>query len=860
MAWSPVPLAGGHYTDNARPWANQEVVNWLPVKAERPGARSDLMLRDVPGLRPFSVVGTGPIRGAHNAEGTLFIVSGTGLYRISPLGVASSLGTVPGVGRVSMAHNQITGGNEVVIANGSAAYVYNTAEDSFAQITDEGFPGAKSVRFLGQMILYVEPFGRYWGSSDLADATSYNTIFRQEAEGSPDLILHVEPSQGEALVFGKRTIEVWNNTVTENANFQRTTVIERGAASQGAIVTLDNSVMFLGDDGVLYRLDGYTPIPISTRLLEFGIRREDREKAYAFTWEDGGHKVVYFNFPGGKTYGFDVSQNEWHRRESYGLDRWRLNCLAPFARKWIGGDFADGTLWELDWDYHKEGCDEIVRICRPPMMHNGGNRVRVNGLRFVVDMGEAADPLEASITGALPDGYPGDEVSYQYTIAGYVEGDEVSGIAVTDGALPAGLSISTTGLVTGTRTEDGDYTFTLSGTDRCGNSVTLTDSSTTHPFTISGDLPDGVVGQSLPGGYTNTHGVTPITYAAGAGTPTGGTLGTDGNWTGSYTAPGSFAWPVTATDSAGNTATLNDSNVVTGPLAFSVRENASQVYRYNADGNALTSVTTIAGDKFGVAVTRDYNYVWVCDRDNDLLYKLNATTLAVEFSVATVNAPVGVVLSPDGTKVYVQGFSQVRSHSATDGATVLTGTLSASSQVGAPGIAINPDGSKLYTSHGVSAGFVMLDATTLTETSVVAVSIYASIAINPAGTLVYAQRQASATIDVFSASTGAFSHSIAGGSSDGSIAFLPDGSKFYVAGQGSGTKVINATTEVSSGITGAGGSGNSGAAVSPDGGTLFAVYGTGGVLHEVDTATDTLRSSTASSTVYGRGIASRALP
>ena len=853
MAWQPVPLASGHYTDNARPWANQEVVNWLPVKPERPGTRSELMLRDVPGLRPFSVVGTGPIRGAHNAEGTLFIVSGTGLYRINTLGVASSLGTIPGVGRVSMAHNQITGGNQVVIANGSSGYVFDTTDESLTQITDEGFPGAKSVRFLGQMILYVEPFGRFWGSSDLADATSYNTIFRQEAEGSPDLILHVEPSQGEALVFGKRTIEVWSNQVTENANFQRTTVIERGAASGNAVVTLDNSCIFLGDDGILYRLNGYTPVPISTRPLEFKLKDYDLSKAFAFTWEDAGFKVVYFTVPGGHTWGYDVATGELHRRESYELDRWRLNTLTPFARKWIGGDFADGTLWELDWDYHKEGCDEIVRICRPPMMHNGGNRVRVNGLRLEVDMGEAADPLEASITGALPDGYPGDEVNYQYTIAGYVEGDEVSGIAVTDGALPAGLSISTTGLVTGTRTVSGDYSFTISGTDRCGQAVTLTDDSTTHPFTISGDLPDGVVGQPLSGGYTNTHGVEPITYAVGAGIPTGGTLGTDGNWTGAYTTAGAFAWLVTATDAAGNTATLNDSNVVTGPLAFTARESAAQVYRYNADGNVLSSVSTITGDKFGVAMSRDYTSIWVCDRDNDRLYRLNATTLAVELNVATVSAPLGVVLSPDGATVYVQGASQVRSHAAADGAVIATGTFN--TKVGSPSVAIHPDGSKLYTSD--SGFFITVDTATLTPSSV-ALSTYSSVAINPAGTFVYAQREAAATIDVFTAA-GAFSHSIAGGSSDGSIAFLPDGSKFYTAGTG-GTKVINATTEVSTAVVGIGAIGQHGAAVSADGGTLFVVDNADGRIYEADTATNIVRSNTGAGTAYGRSIASRALP
>jgi hypothetical protein len=514
MRWNPVPLAGGSYADSTRPWTSQDTVNWLPVKAERAGTRSDALLRDVPGLRPFAVAGTGPIRGAHNAEGKYFVVSGQELYQISTTGVAIPIGTVPGVGRVQIAHNQIDGGNEIEVANGTSGYVYNTVTEVFAQITDDGFPGAKTTRFLGQKLLQVEPFGRYWFESEVNAATSYNTIFRYPAEGAPDLILHVEPSQGEALVFGNRTIEVWSEQVTETASFQRGTVIERGAASAHSIVTLDNSCIFLGNDGIVYRLNGYTPVPISHRPLEGSLARLDLSKSFAFTWEDRGHKVAYFTFYGGQTWGYDIPQGEWHRRESYGLDRWRLNTLTQWNGMWVGGDFADGTLWELDWDYHKEGCDELVRKRRPPVMHDGGNRTQVHAVRIFADIGpKPAPPGELAITNDLPNGTEGDTISFQYASTGGVEPHTFEIIV---GALPSGLTMDSAGLITGTAPETLPVSWTVRVTDCFDSTADLADSAAF--VGLSGTLDDGTVGVAYSSSLTAGGGIVPyVLYDITAG-------------------------------------------------------------------------------------------------------------------------------------------------------------------------------------------------------------------------------------------------------------------------------------------------------------------------------------------------------
>ena len=473
----PFPIVGGAYTDDALPWTHQETINYLPVKAERAGTRSPSKLAMVPGMRVFSDIGDGPHRGAHDVEGKKFVVSGSKLYQITVDGVATEIGTIPGTGRVCMAHNQITGGNQLVIGAGSVGYCYNTYTGVFGQITDDAFPGMIACDFLNQRILGVEPQRRYWFHSALVDATDYNALDEYQAETSPDRIVGLIALHNEVLVFGERTIEPWTNVPTENQAFQlqRGSVIESGCASGNTICKLDQSVFYLTENGQIARLNGYVPQIISTHALEGAIKDCDWSRAFAFTWEDKGHTVYYITFPDGQTWGYDVRQGEWHRRKSFGLERWRLNTLFKSAGLWLGGDFQNGKVYRLDWDYALDGCDPIERIRSSGYVHKDGERARINALQIVMDSGAAQSVKHDGIviTGSMPDTYVGASVSFQYTITTAYPGQEYT---LEVSGLPDGLSIDGTGLVTGTPTTVGTFAISLSAVDDCGNESSHADS------------------------------------------------------------------------------------------------------------------------------------------------------------------------------------------------------------------------------------------------------------------------------------------------------------------------------------------------------------------------------------------------
>jgi hypothetical protein len=330
-----------------------------------------------------------PIRGLRNVEGSLFVVSGNQLYRVDGGGIATEVGTVPGLDRVSIDYNQVANGNQVAIDNGFSRYVFNTADNSFAQVTDDQFPGSFVAEFLDGYILGVEPFGRYWFWSDLADALSYSSFDRAQAEARPDPIQALKVFNREVWVFGRDTTEVFVNTGALNGTFQRagSTVLNVGCAGRFAVARSNAGLFWLGGDGRMYSAQGYNPAPISTPPVEQAIRGLDWSQCFAFTWEDEGHSVVYFGFPNGVTFGFDASTGLWHRRESQGLPGWRIGHLERWDGKWIAGDIYGGGLYELAWDAYDEAGSDLVCTRTSGVFSDAQNLLVFSGLELVMDTG-----------------------------------------------------------------------------------------------------------------------------------------------------------------------------------------------------------------------------------------------------------------------------------------------------------------------------------------------------------------------------------------------------------------------------------------------------------------------------------------
>lgn len=478
MRREPIPFIGEFYADDTRPWAQQDVCNWLPTASESPGTRTSVMLKTPPGLSPFAVLpnANDPGRGIYTAEGRLLVAVGDEVSQITPESVPILLGEVPGTSRVRFAHNQISGGNEILMVNGSSGYVYNTVTEVFARITDAGYPGAIDAVFIDGFMVQIEPARRFAFNSEPADAMNYNTLDRFTSEVSPDLLQGMAVSNNELLLLSETTGEFFYNSGAAQQPFRTKRIsFQRGCAGRYTIAVLDNTVVWLGDDGMFYRLNGYTPERISTHPIEQAIRGLNWAQAFAFIWEIEGHSVCYWTFPDGFTVGYDASQPkglQWHRRASYQMDRWRVSGTAFWQNRWYASDFQYGRVWELDPEYPWEGETEFLSECTGPVIHDNQNAVLMPRFEVIMDTGLPAVPVRLTplaIYGDPPDGRR--SYAYTYTFIG-LGGVSPYTWALESGSLPDGVTLDTnTGVISGVATTAQTAVFELRLTDSTGQFV-----------------------------------------------------------------------------------------------------------------------------------------------------------------------------------------------------------------------------------------------------------------------------------------------------------------------------------------------------------------------------------------------------
>ncbi|MRU29929.1 hypothetical protein FGW84_01175, partial [Xylella fastidiosa subsp. multiplex] len=105
-------------------------------------------------------------------------------------------------------------------------------------------------------IVGVEPSGRYWFHSALADATSYRALDRYEAESQPDRIGGLTVIHRTVFVLGKLSGEFFYNSGASEGTFQRPagTQMQPGCAPTPTLPQMGNTVFRLRHDGRVYRL------------------------------------------------------------------------------------------------------------------------------------------------------------------------------------------------------------------------------------------------------------------------------------------------------------------------------------------------------------------------------------------------------------------------------------------------------------------------------------------------------------------------------------------------------------------------------------------------------------------------------
>lgn len=383
-----IPFASFEASGRSQSLNASRLINLFPEKPVQ-GSRSELVLRATPGLMSFSSVGTGPIRGMHVMNSTLFVVSGTSLYSVASDGTATLLGssgTITGTGFVDMASNA---NSELVIINSSGTgWVWDTSTLASISSGDADFgDDASSVTFLDQYLIYGRVSTGQVFISDTNNAKSYNALAFGTAEYAPDNVVQVFAHAGQLWVFGDYTTEVWYNSGASPMPFLRiggAVLTDIGGTAHTA-AAVDQNIYWRGADGIVYRATGVQPQRISTHEIENRIK--DWTNFRGFAYKDEGHAFYVLTATEGCVV-YDAATNLWHERNTFSITRWRASCYARCYSKHLVGDYLIGTVYEMSLANYADGSVDLQRrvISRP--IEDEGRRISIPRMQVHFEHGK----------------------------------------------------------------------------------------------------------------------------------------------------------------------------------------------------------------------------------------------------------------------------------------------------------------------------------------------------------------------------------------------------------------------------------------------------------------------------------------
>ena len=422
------------YQLRSRPASPARLVNCMPEQVP-PDAQKNAVpaiLIRAPGVKAWTTVGDGPIRGMYAAHielttghiEYLYVVSGQKLYYVDTAKAVTEIGTVGGGGRIDIDSNlnwvvvvnepdgyswrgthtgTHTGANNVggtdtegimedsaasfppgklvgetisnttdlsagiitantettvtvILANGtgddwdtSDAYTINT----FAKIADDDFisRGAGDVEFLDDFMIFREPDSARFFIAEYGSTSDFDALQFAIADSSTDDLVGMIEDHRQLLLFGTKSLELWENTGAFGVPFERNIngVIPKGCLNAATIAAVDYSVYWVAEDNTVRRLDGLTPMVVSTHAVEQFIAAATASTLEAFTYDQEGHFFYVLTADEG-TFVLDLRTSEWHERETYAKNNWQPRQYAQFAGKELVGDSNSNKIGEIDPD------------------------------------------------------------------------------------------------------------------------------------------------------------------------------------------------------------------------------------------------------------------------------------------------------------------------------------------------------------------------------------------------------------------------------------------------------------------------------------------------------------------------------
>jgi hypothetical protein len=415
----PFPLES--YEHPSLPLVAKRLVNLFAEKAPD-DARTAAFLASTPGLVAWTTalggsgpIGTGPILAMNDdMPGRVYLVSGNQAFRLYfPL--AGGV-TVDYLGIVGTADSGTGSQNSfVTIAAGPTAVVFCVAPNAYTcghnpgtilnQIGGPVFTGATSVCYVdGYFAFSATGNSSQWFISRLLDPTAFDALDFVFSDAMPNVIRRVIAHREQVWTIGEAGMEVWYNAGSSGLEttpgfsffpFRRASggVVPVGTGSPMSVCRADQSVWWLGVDGIVYRSNGYKPLRVSTHAIEI-ILGNGLNGLYALTHPYRGHWFYALTTVDHRTLVYDVATGNWHERATStdGTGPWQASvCAVDDNSIKLFGDRTSNVLYTLGVQATDAGVTVLRQATLPPLWANT-NRAFCARVEIEMELGAPNSP------------------------------------------------------------------------------------------------------------------------------------------------------------------------------------------------------------------------------------------------------------------------------------------------------------------------------------------------------------------------------------------------------------------------------------------------------------------------------------
>jgi len=391
----PLPIANGFYLSDALIISAQQCINWYPNIVQTSGLTQESLFGTA-GLNQLTTTGTlnQQTRGMLVMDKIAFVVNGDTLYRVNRDTInpdtfsTTSLGTITGTGRVSMATN---GTQLVVMVPGGLGSVWNETTTTFTADINAGDPdftanGApQHVAFVDGFFLFNTDAKKFIGSA-VNDALAYNALDFATAESDPDEIVSLVVYKNQVFMLGTVTIEGFVNDGNLRGDFpfiRSGLFVDTGVLAPFSVVKGDEAFRFVGSDENegpgIYEFRGNSATRISNTAIDTVLQDltdAETDQIFAMHYGQNGQFFTSFSIPAiNETFEYNSVSGRWHQRRSFiggAQIVWRVGAIVAAYGRLLCADRIDGRIGEMDEDLFTEYSGSILRqVDTMPFAANG---------------------------------------------------------------------------------------------------------------------------------------------------------------------------------------------------------------------------------------------------------------------------------------------------------------------------------------------------------------------------------------------------------------------------------------------------------------------------------------------------------